>query len=116
MIKTEKTIYDPVEASDGKRILVMRMWPRGIKKEKVNLWLKELGTEIGLIKKWKAGKISWVDLSKEYRRSLKGKEEILEKLASESKKKAVTLLCSCKDEEHCHRYLLKQAIEALQKK
>jgi uncharacterized protein YeaO (DUF488 family) len=111
MIKTTKTIYDEVEASDGARILVMRLWPRGIKKEKIDLWIKELGAEPELIKKWKGGEISWAEFSKEYRKSLKGKKEILRALALESKKKSITLLCSCKDEKHCHRYLLRKAIE-----
>lgn len=112
MIKTTKTIYDPPEKSDGKRILVMRMWPRGIKKEKIDLWIKELGTDKELIHKWKTGKISWTELSKEYKKSLKGKEELLQQLASEAKNKTVTLLCSCKEEKHCHRHILKQILES----
>ena len=51
MIKTAKTVYDKPESSDGKRILVMRLWPRGVAKDKVDVWLKELGTEEELIKK-----------------------------------------------------------------
>lgn len=112
MIKIEKTIYDEAEKSDGQRILVMRIWPRGIKKEKIDLWLKELGTENELIKQWKEEKITWAQFTREYKKSLKGKEEILKNLAQESKKKTITLLCSCKDGEHCHRYLLKKAIAA----
>ena len=59
MIKTAKTVYDKPESSDGKRILVMRLWPRGVAKDKVDVWFKELGTEKELIKRWKSGKISW---------------------------------------------------------
>lgn len=113
MLKISKTIYDPPETADGKRILVMSIWPRGISKEKINLWMKELGTEKELIKKWKEEKISWEEFSKEYKKSLKGKEPILKELAQESKKHTISLLCSCKDEKHCHRWLLKQAIEAM---
>lgn len=111
MIKTKKTIYDPKESTDGKRVLVMRMWPRGISKDKVDLWLKDLGTEPDLIKRWKAQKITWQAFSKEYLKSLEGKEELLQELARMAKTGSVTLLCSCKDEHHCHRYLLKQALE-----
>lgn len=115
MIKTSKTIYDPPEPSDGERILVMRLWPRGVSKEKLKIaaWKKELGTEPDLIKKWKGGSIAWNDLAKEYRASLKGKEALLIELAKEAKKGTLTLLCSCKDEKHCHRYLLREAIEKL---
>lgn len=111
MIKTSKTIYDEPDDSDGKRILVMRLWPRGVSKGKVDLWLKELGTDISLIRKWKRGEVSWEEFSSEYNKSLKGKEQILKKLAEESRDGTITLLCSCKDEMHCHRYLLRKAIE-----
>lgn len=113
MIKTSKNVYDKAESSDGDRILVMRMWPRGISKEKLKIvdWKKELGTEPELIKEWKQGKLSWPELAKAYRASLKKKEPILKELAEQAKKKTITLLCSCKDEHHCHRTLLKEAIE-----
>ena len=106
MIKTDKTVYDKPERSDGKRILVMRIWPRGISKDKVDVWMKDLGTERDLITKWKSGKISWSDFAKEYRKSLRGKEEVLKELARESEKQDITLLCTDKDAAHCHRTLL----------
>lgn len=113
MIKTNKTVYDPVEKSDGKRILVMHSWPRGISKSKIDAWVKELGTDADLIHRWKEGKVSWQEFSKEYRASLKGKGDLLKKLASLAKRGTVTLLCSCKDEKHCHRHLLKKSIDKL---
>lgn len=115
MIKTDKTIYDKPEKSDGKRILVMRMWPRGIKKAsmKLDAWIKELGTERELIKQWKNEEITWAEFSREYKKSLRDKKELLLQLAKEAKRGRITLLCSCKDEKHCHRYLLKKAIEAI---
>ena len=67
-MKIDKSIYDKPEKSDGKRILVMPMWPRGIKKEKVDIWIKELGTPKEVIKKWKSGKIPWSEVVKEYRK------------------------------------------------
>lgn len=115
MIKTAKNIYDSPEPSDGDRILVMRLWPRGVSKEKLKIvaWKKELGTEPALIKQWKSGAISWPELAKAYRASLKGKEPLLKELAAAAKKGTLTLLCSCKDEKHCHRFLLKEAIEKI---
>lgn len=111
MIKTEKTIYDKPERSDGKRILVMKIWPRGISKDKIDVWMKELGTERDLIKKWKSGKVSWAEFSKEYRKSLKGKEGLLKVLAKESQEGDITLLCSDRDAKHCHRTLLAEEIQ-----
>lgn len=113
MIKTGKTVYDPPEASDGKRVLVMTLWPRGISKEKVDVWMKELGTPRETMKKWKAGKITWEELTKEYTKSLKGKEALLRELSEESKKGTITLLCVERDETRCHRSILRSAIEGL---
>ena len=66
MIKISKTVYDAPEASDGERLLVMRLWPRGVSKEKLKIaaWEKELGTEPELIKKWKGGMITWAAFAK----------------------------------------------------
>ena len=110
-IRTEKTVYDKPEPADGVRILVMRLWPRGVSKDKVDLWIKEVGTEKELIKLWKAGKLTWKEYSKRYVASLKGKESILEDLAARSKRQTITLLCVEKDADRCHRSLLKQQIE-----
>ena len=111
MIKIEKSVYDKPEPSDGKRILVMKFWPRGISKDKVDLWMKDLGTDKELIKKWKKGKVPWDKFAAEYRKSLKGKEELLRNLAEESKAGTITLLCTDRDPNRCHRSLLKAAIE-----
>lgn len=114
VIKVEKTVYSPKEASDGTRILVMTLWPRGISKDKVDVWMKELGTPRELIRKYKAGEMTWKEYAAEYKKSLKGKEELLRELAAESRKETITLLCTEKDPNACHRSLLKEAIEALQ--
>jgi uncharacterized protein YeaO (DUF488 family) len=111
MIKIEKSVYDKPEPGDGKRILVMRLWPRGISKDKVDVWMKDLGTDKDLIQKWKGGKISWDRFAAEYKKSLRGKEEVLRELAEESKSGTITLLCTDKDPARCHRSLLKAAIE-----
>ncbi len=114
MIKVCKSVYGPKESSDGKRILVMTLWPRGVSKDKVDVWMKELGTPRELIKRYKSGKMTWELYAAEYRKSLKGKESVLKGLAEESKNKTITLLCTEKDAATCHRSLLKEAIEELQ--
>ncbi len=111
MIKIEKSVYDEPGPSDGKRILVMKLWPRGISKDRVDLWMKDLGTDRELIRKWKEGKIPWDRFATQYRKSLEGKEDMLKKLAEESKAGTITLLCTDKDPARCHRSLLKAAIE-----
>ena len=109
LIKT-KNIYEPVEPDDGYRVLVMRFWPRGISKNKIDEWEKELGTPPDLIKKWKQGSISWTDFSKQYRKYVSAHSDKIENLASRAQKETVTLLCSCHDDKHCHRSLLAQFI------
>ena len=111
MIKVEKSVYSQVEQSDGKRVLVMTLWPRGVSKDKVDVWMKELGTPRDLIKRYKSGKISWEEYAPAYRGSLKGKEGLLKQLAAESKRGTITLLCTEKDPSTCHRSILKEVIE-----
>jgi uncharacterized protein YeaO (DUF488 family) len=113
VIKIEKTVYSPPEKSDGKRILVMTLWPRGVSKDRVDVWMKELGTPRDLIKRYKAGKMTWKEYSAEYKKSLKGKETVLRSLAEEARKGTITLLCTEKDPNACHRSLLRAAIEAV---
>jgi uncharacterized protein YeaO (DUF488 family) len=113
MIKIEKTVYSPPEKSDGKRILVMTLWPRGVSKDKVDVWMKELGTPRDLIRKYKSGKMAWNAYASAYRGSLKGKEAILMSLAKEARSSTITLLCTEKDPMSCHRSILREAVEAL---
>ena len=113
VIKVEKRIYDPPEDSDGRRILVMTLWPRGVSKQKVDVWMKELGTPKETMKGWKAGEITWNQFAKEYNASLKGKELLLRELSDQSKRGTVTLLCVERDYTRCHRSLLKAAIERI---
>jgi uncharacterized protein YeaO (DUF488 family) len=59
LIKTDKTVYDKPEPADGVRILVTRIWPRGISRDRIDLWIKDVGTERELIRMWKEGRIDW---------------------------------------------------------
>jgi uncharacterized protein YeaO (DUF488 family) len=94
----------------------MTLWPRGVSKDKVDLWLKELGTDRDLIKRWKSGKVTWSEFKKEYRRGLSSKRDLLQELADRSKKADITLLCTDKDAAHCHRTILAEEIEKIASK
>ena len=102
MIKV-KRVYDSPEPSDGFRILVDRLWPRGLSKEqaKVDLWLREVAPSDEL-RKWFAHDPSkWGDFQKRYTEELQTKGELLHKIwESERGKGTVTLLYSTKDETH----------------
>ncbi len=101
-----KCVYDKPAPSDGRRVLVMRFWPRGISKDKVDAWEKDLGTSPELIKAWKGGKIAWPEFSRRYRREMRGQLCKIADLAEMARTRTVTLLCGCKDETRCHRILL----------
>ncbi|OGP13540.1 MAG: hypothetical protein A2052_00980 [Deltaproteobacteria bacterium GWA2_54_12] len=109
MVRTG-SVYSPAREDDGFRLLVTRYWPRGVKKERVDQWIRGLGPSTELIKDWKAGVISWGEFQKRYRAEFKDPEK--KKLFDELKEIAaaeenVTLLCTCKEEERrCHRHLL----------
>ena len=112
MIKT-KSVYEPPEPTDGKRVLVMTIWPRGVRKDRVDEWQKDLGTPKELIHRWKGGKVTWAVFTSQYKKSLNGKEAQLRRLAEEGRKGDVTLLCTEKDAAHCHRSILKEVIERM---
>jgi uncharacterized protein YeaO (DUF488 family) len=105
-----KRIYDPPHPDDGRRILVMRYWPRGVRKSAVDEWRKELGTSPTLIRDWKSGAIQWPEFARRYRKEVAGQSDLIRKLAAQAKHETVTLLCGCEDEAHCHRTLLKEMI------
>ena len=92
----------------------MRLWPRGVRKESVDLWLRDVGTERELIREWKAGKVTRADYEIRYYKMMKGDEQrrLVKEIADYARKGPVTLLCSCKDPERCHRSLLKKLVEA----
>src|SRR5689334_15298067 len=104
-----KSIYDPSSAADGYRVLVTRLWPRGVKKNRVKLWLRELSPEYPVLKAFKAGKISWGEFAKKYKAGLKkaAAKDQMKELKSIARKKKTTILCVCREEAHCHRSILK---------
>jgi uncharacterized protein YeaO (DUF488 family) len=113
-IQIEKRVYDKPSASDGKRILVMRLWPRGVRKGSIDLWLKDVGTSRELIKEWKAGKVTRVEYERRYNSDMKGElqRSIVKEIADYARAGPITLLCSCRDPNKCHRSLLKKLVEA----
>lgn len=113
MVKT-KSIYDPKSGDDGLRVLVTRYWPRGVKKEEQDRWFKDLGPQAELIKAWKAGAIGWDVFRKSYLAefSSESKKEKLRELKAlvKAARGDVTLLCTCREEDRCHRKLLKELL------
>jgi uncharacterized protein YeaO (DUF488 family) len=113
MVKT-KRVYEPPGKADGLRVLTMRLWPRGIAKSKVDLWLKELGADVANLRAWKAGKLDWPEMRARYLAGIErpAAAAALEELRSLAAKGTVTILCSCADEAQCHRGILKSLLGA----
>ncbi len=148
MIKT-KSIYSPRSEEDGVRVLVTRYWPRGVRKDAIDRWFRDLGPATELIKLWKSGGIAWERFRKEYLDEYESpdKSALLEELKDfinaggdsvvtdgkgtagrrgagdrrgkgdnggrgvEAAGRGVTLLCTCRMDERCHRDILKELLE-----
>ena len=112
MIKT-KRIYDPPSDKDGKRILVDRLWPRGIKKDaaRIDEWLKDLAPTNELRKWFGHDPENWAEFKQKYKKELKRQAEALNRLRKDSKRGRVTLLFAAKDKEHNNAVALKEIID-----
>ena len=112
MIKI-KRVYDPVSPGDGRRILVDRLWPRGIKKENaaIDEWLKDIAPSTELRKWYSHDPAKWGEFRKRYKGELKDKTGIIERLRQESKKQTITLLFSSREMELNNAVALKELIE-----
>lgn len=111
-----KRIYDQLGDDDGYRILIDRLWPRGISKENahVDLWLKEIAPSTGLRKWFQHDPAKWEEFGERYRKELSGEKEQLNRIKElEKKHRQVTLLYAGKDEAHTHALVL---LEELNKK
>lgn len=114
MIKI-KRVYEEEESGDGYRVLVDRLWPRGIKKENLHYqeWPKEICPSTGIRKSFGHDPSNFAEFKKDYLNELKDPiaKEKIKKLAKISKKKNVTLLYAAHDPKINHAVILKNAIE-----
>lgn len=96
-----KRIYEDAKKSDGYRILIDRLWPRGISKEKakLNLWLKEIAPSHELRKWFNHDPEKWTEFQNRYRSELNGNKEAVKELKAIIREKGtVTLLLSSKED------------------
>jgi uncharacterized protein YeaO (DUF488 family) len=103
-----KRVYEPAADSDGQRVLVDRLWPRGIKKDdaRLDLWLKHIAPSDELRKWFGHDPERWVEFQKRYREELKGKGDAVEELRDLLAKGKVTLLFGAHDEKHNNAVVL----------
>ena len=110
-----KRVYEKPEKDDGIRILVDRLWPRGLTKEKasIDLWLKEIASSTELRKWFGHDPEKWKEFKKRYIDELKKNKEHVSLLKDQLKKGMVTLVYGAKDEEHNEALVLKELFSRL---
>jgi uncharacterized protein YeaO (DUF488 family) len=108
-----KRAYDKPSRQDGLRILVERLWPRGVSKEKaaVDLWLKELAPSTDLRKWFGHDPDKWDEFRKRYWSELKARGDLLRLLKHRTTEGAVTFVYAASDEKHNSAVALKAYLE-----
>ena len=109
-----KRVYAPVAAEDGFRILVDRLWPRGMSKEKakLDLWLKDIAPSEALRQWFSHNPDNWQDFQQKYQQELPEKKELLDQIKQlEKKHGTVTLIYSARDLEHNNALVLEKYLK-----
>ena len=117
MLKTSR-VYEHAKASDGVRFLVERLWPRGIKKDKLEMeaWLKDVAPSSELRKWFAHDPAKWQEFQGRYRAELEANPKAWKPILEAAKQGDVTLLYSARDTEHNSALLLKAFLEEQIKK
>lgn len=116
MIKL-KRIYESWSESDGYRILVDRLWPRGFSKEsaRIDVWMKEIAPSAELRKWFCHDAEKWDEFKEHYAKELAGNRRMLIEIKElEKEHKTVTLLYASKDTEHNQAQVLYQELNKIE--
>lgn len=113
-----KRAYERPEADDGFRVLVDRLWPRGVSKNSAHfdLWLKEIAPSTPLRKWFGHDPKKWKEFRTRYLRELKEHTEEIDELLKHARQETVTLVYGAKDEEHNDAVVLKEYLESRPKR
>ncbi|MGV8907008.1 MAG: DUF488 domain-containing protein [Acetobacterium sp.] len=117
MIKLKRA-YDIPEESDGFRMLVDRLWPRGVSKDKgkIDQWVKEVAPS-DLLRKWYSHDESkWPEFKQRYFEELQTKEVLTYAITEKQSGRTVTFVYAAKDEAHNNAVALKEYIENIESK
>jgi uncharacterized protein YeaO (DUF488 family) len=108
-----KRVYEEPSKKDGIRVLVERLWPRGLTKERaaVDLWLKDVAPSPELRKWFGHDPARWEQFQERYRRELRKQEDAVQLLKQKAKQGSVTLVYAARDEEHNGALALKRFLE-----
>jgi uncharacterized protein YeaO (DUF488 family) len=109
-----KRVYEPVAATDGRRYLVDRLWPRGFSKASLWLddWLKELAPSAELCDWYDHDPQRFPAFRQRYRAELKDRTALLRRLVEEARSGAVTLLFAARDTDHSNAAVLRELLAA----
>jgi uncharacterized protein YeaO (DUF488 family) len=109
-----KRIYDPPARSDGFRVLVDRVWPRGVRKDDaaLDLWMKDVAPSTALRKWFNHDPERWDTFRTRYRAELRDHADALQELRAQVKKGVVTLLFGAKDVEHNQAVVLREVLKS----
>ena len=108
-----KRVYEQPDKDDGLRILVDRLWPRGLTKEKarVDLWLKEIAPSTELRKWFGHDPDKWKRFRGRYETEIGHQGELINMLKHKAREGTITLLYAARDEKHNEALVLKQFLE-----
>jgi uncharacterized protein YeaO (DUF488 family) len=112
MIKLKRA-YDPVSPTDGTRLLVERLWPRGLSKEKLKLdgWIREVAPTTELRKWFGHDPAKWPQFRVRYFRQLDSRAEAWRSIVSSARRGTVTLVYSSHDQEHNNAVALREYLQ-----
>lgn len=110
---TVKRVYEKASKSDGRRILVDRIWPRGVSKAdaRIDDWLKELAPSTALRAWFNHDPARWAEFQRRYARELDANAEALAGLRRHAEAGPVTLVYAARDERHNNALALKHYLE-----
>ena len=108
-----KRVYEKPSRKDGCRVLVDRLWPRGLTKERaaVDWWLKDIAPSTELRQWFGHDPAKWKEFQARYRKELKEKKDALKLLKRKSKEHNLTLVYGARDEEHNEALVLKLILD-----
>jgi uncharacterized protein YeaO (DUF488 family) len=109
-----KRTYEPPSKSDGARILVDGLWPRGVTKEKTEIaeWMKEVAVSAALRKWFSHDPAKWPEFQKRYRAELARQPEAVARLREMARRGTLTIVYAAKDEAHNNAVVLKEFLES----
>lgn len=108
-----KRVYEDALKSDGTRVLVDRIWPRGVSKEKAQLddWIKEIAPSTELRKWFNHEEERFPEFSKRYKKELENHKGLIDSLLEKAEKNQLTLVYGAKDEVHNQAVVLKEFLD-----